>query len=484
MSQTRALALNTAVQVFGKAISTVIGVIVVSIMTRYLGQEGFGIYSTANAYFQVFAIMLDLGLNVMLVQMLGERAGDEAFENRAISATFTFRILTALIILGIAPFIGLLLPDPLIFKWALFAIWGSFFFTALNQIVIGVQQRHLKMHVVAIGEVTGRLILLAGLLVARSMGWGLIPIVAIVSLGGFINFVINTWVAARYASFRWNWDPAFWRLLLSRAWPIGVSILFNLIYFKADTFILSRVRPYAEVGVYSAAYRVLEILTTLPFMYCGVLLPLLARAWIDKRPDRFQSLLKHSYVAMTMLAAPMVVGVFVLGTRVMMLVAGDDYAASGQILKILVLAVAIIFIGTVSSHTIVALDCQRRMLPIYIGTALITLAGYLFFIPQYGMWAAAWLTVISEAFVALGSSIISLRVSRTKIFWPPIIKCLVAAALMGLAITPLKNAWLPLPIFVGAFVYTALIVLSGAISKETLKEILSFRRGTPTADII
>ena len=264
MSNTKALAWNTGVQILGKAVSTAIGVVVVSLMTRHLGDVGFGMYSTANAFFQIFAIMLDLGLNVMLVQMLGERAGDTAYENRAISATFTLRILSALVLLGIAPIIGLALPYPPELKLALFAIWGSFFMSSLNQIVIGVQQRHLKMHIVAISEVSGRLILLVGLLASIALHWGLIPIVLIVSIGSTVNFFINVLVAQRYASFAWNWDPEFWRILIKRSWPIGVSILFNLIYFKADTIILSFVRPFQEVGIYSAAYRVLEILVTLP----------------------------------------------------------------------------------------------------------------------------------------------------------------------------------------------------------------------------
>lgn len=483
MSTTRVLAWNTGIQILGKGLSTAIGVVVVGIMTRHLGQEGFGMYSTANAFFQVFAIMLDLGLNVMLVQMLGERAGDKDYEDRAVSATYTLRIVTAFVVLGIAPFIGLILPYPAELKLALFAIWGSFFFAALNQIVIGVQQRHLKMHVVAGAEVAGRLTLLAGLLVARAAGWGLVPIVLIVSLGGVVNFALNAVIANRYASFRWNWDPVFWRTIIRRAWPIGVSILFNLIYFKADTLVLSYVRPFEEVGIYGAAYRVLEILVTLPFMYTGVLLPLLAKSWITKDAARFRMLLTHSYVAMTMLAAPMVAGVLVLGTNIMTAVAGADFALSGDILKILMLAVAVIFFGTVSSHAIVALDAQRRVMPVYVATAVVTLGGYILLIPRYGIWAAAWLTVFSEACVALGTTLYSLRISGTRIRWSPLVKCILASAIMALALQPLKHLWLPIPILAGAAIYAALIVVTGAVSKETIKDLLSFRRGAPTADV-
>jgi O-antigen/teichoic acid export membrane protein len=211
---------------------------------------------------------------------------------------------------------------------------------------------------------------------------------------------------------------------------------------------------------------------------------MIARAWAKRDTAQFQSLLAHSYVAMTMLVAPLVVGTYMFGGKIMTIVAGPDFAASGEVLKILMFAVAFIFFGTVSSHAVVALDAQRRMLPIYILTAIATLAGYAIFIPTYGLWAAAWLTVFSEGCVALGSTLISLRISRTRLLWSPLIKTVGAALVMGLALEPLKDVWLPVPILVGACIYAALIVVSGALSKATLRELLAFRKGAPTIDVV
>lgn len=480
MSTTRILAWNTGYQVIGKVISTIIGVAVVALMTRYLGQEGFGIYSTANAYFQIFALLLDLGLNVMIVQMLGENTGTPHKEDRIIRGIFTLRLLSAFVILGIAPIIGLFLNYPWELKLTIFALWASFFSTALNQIVVGVQQRHFKMYAVALAEVGGRLLLLLGLLLAIRLDWGLIPVVGIVSLGGVVNFLINLLIAQQYASFAWSWDPAFWRELLSRSWPIGVSILFNIVYFKADTLVLSYVRPFTEVGIYSAAYRVLEILVTLPFMYCGVLLPLLAHHWATRQTGAFQHLLRQSYLAMLMFAAPLVAGTWVLGPRIMRLVAGESFEASGDVLRILVFAVAIIFVGTVSSHAIVALNMQRRALPLYIATAAITLLGYLLFIPTYGMWAAAGLTVFSEICVALGTSYFALRTSSTSLPWISFFKILASAFLMGAILLLLQDTSLWISIPAGTLIYALLLLATGTLSKSTLRELFALRQQPAT----
>jgi O-antigen/teichoic acid export membrane protein len=482
MSVARALATNTAVQAAGKVVSTILGVIIVGLMTRLLGQEGFGMYSTANAFLQVFAILLDLGLNVLLVQMLGEHAGDKQFEDKTVSAFFTLRLIMALVVLSIAPVIGLFLPYSPELKIALFAIWGSFFFTALNQVVIGVHQRHLKMHVVAIAEVTGRTVLLVGVLIGTVMHWGLVPIVLFVSLGGFANFAINALIASRFASFKWNVDIAFWKQSLKRAWPIGVSILFSLIYYKADTLILGFVRPQTEVGIYGAAYRVLDILVTFPFMYAGVLLPVIAKAWASGQKERFAHLIQRSFDAFCLVVFPIVFGAQLVATKGMILVAGNEFIESGDVLRILVIAVGVIYISTVFSHAIVALDKQRSMLPVYIATAVFTLAGYIILIPVYGMWAAAWLTVASEIAVMLGNVIITLRTVQMKLKWNIARNTLLSAIAMYAIAQPFAEMSLFFTIVIAIVVYVILTFATKTVTKEMLTDLLSSSRGAPEGE--
>ena len=277
MSITRALAWNTGIQMIGKIISTAFGVIIIGLMTRYLGQTGFGVYSTANAYLQVFALLLDFGMNLTLVSLLGEHAGDKAYEKRCTSAIFTFRIITAgVILLALAPLLALALPYQHTLQLAIFALGASFFFPSVNLIIVGVEQRHFKMHLAAMTENIGRMIVLAGLLIAPVIHASLVSVMWLISVAAILNVSLNFFWARTFGQFAWNWDPEFWGFALQRSWPIAISIFFNLIYYKADTLILQRYRSFAEVGLYGAAYRVLEILITVPFMYGGVLLPILS----------------------------------------------------------------------------------------------------------------------------------------------------------------------------------------------------------------
>jgi O-antigen/teichoic acid export membrane protein len=318
--------------------------------------------------------------------------------------------------------------------------------------------------------------LLFGLLLAVYLNLGLLTIVIFVSVGSVVNLLINWWVAGKYASFAWNWDPAFWKILLKRSWPIGVSIFFNLAYFKADAFILSLVRPASEVGIYSAGYRVLEILVTFPFMLAGIMLPLMAHAWAKKNKERFAQLLRQSYSAMLLFAVPLVVGVLVLGTQAIIFISGEEFAMSGDILKILSLATFMIYFGTISSHVVVAIDKQKAMLPSYFVVAVVTVILYVIYIPTYGMWAAAWLTVFSETTIALAATWFAYRSAPNIFSFITFAKIIFASLVMGLAILPLRDLWLPIPIISGMVIYAVMIFVTGAISKETVREILSARK--------
>lgn len=483
MSDARALASNTAVQVVGKVISITMGVVVVGIMTRLLGTEGFGAYSTANAFLQVFAILIDMGLNIAVVQMLGEHAGDQDYENRAVSAVFSLRFWSALIILSLAPVIGLFIPmySPEV-KVAFFAIWASFFFTSLNQIVIGVHQRHLSMHVVAAAELSGRAVLLIGVLIASALHWGLVPVVLIVSAGGIMNFLVNFIVARRFASFRLGFDWAFWKSTLKKSWPIGVSVLFTLIYYKSDTLILSWVRPMAEVGIYGAAYRVLDILAAFPFMYAGILLPMLAKAWATHDQPRFARLMQRSFDAFMVVTLPMIVGTLLVADKAVVLIASDEFAGSANVLRILIIATGCIYLGTIFSHAIVALNRQRDMLKYYIIVAIIALTLYWICIPIWGMWAAAWLTVASELTIAVISAILTLQRGAFRLPMATTWKALLASVVMYVAAYPFSHRSLWLTIAVALIAYAAVILATGAVTKQMITDLLLTRKGGEKID--
>ena len=189
--------------------------------------------------------------------------------------------------------------------------------------------------------------------------------------------------------FRLNFDFTYWKYILQETWPIGLSIFFNLIYYKMDTVILSLSWPAETVGLYGAPYKVLEVLITFPAMFAGLITPYFVKTYAEKNYERFEKLLSRAVEVMAMIAIPMAVGTLFLGKEIMILVGGSEFAESGNILKILMFAAAAIFIGNLFANTVVAIGRQKKMLWVYVAVALVSLGLYLYFIPRYSYWAAS-----------------------------------------------------------------------------------------------
>jgi len=215
---------------------------------------------------------------------------------------------------------------------------------------------------------------------------------------------------------------------------LAVTIFFNLIYLKTDTLILSLLKSQSEVGIYGASYKVIDILTTIPFLFAGVVLPILAADWAKQAEERFRKILQKSFDLMAILAVPLVVGTQLLARPVMVLVAGKNFAAAGPVLKILIFAAGFVFLSSFLAHVMVALNKQKKIIPAYIFTAATSVIGYLIFIPRFSYFGAAAVTVYSEAVITLFMIFYAWRYAK---FFPRLnifFRAFWAALLMGAAL--------------------------------------------------
>lgn len=469
MSLTRQIAHNTLYQIIGKGLSTILGVVTVALMTRYLGQTGFGQYVTIIAYLQFFGILVDMGLYMILLKRISEPAADEP---KIVANIFTLRLISAIIFLGLAPIIILFFPYPAIVKWGVLVATLSILFITLDQVLIGLFQKKLKMHLVAISEFIGKTGLLIFTLLAIYLRLNLLGILGAVVLGSFTNFIITYLFSRRYVRFSLSFDLLYWRQIIKESWPIAISIALNLIYFKADTVLLSIFKPASEVGIYGAPYKILEVLITLPAIFAGLVTPILTNAFTAKDKERFKSALQKSFNFMAMIALPMIMITAFVAKDVMVFIAGSDFAPSGALLKILIIATASIFIGNLFGNTIVAIGQQKKMIKIYASVAAIALTGYLIFIPSFSYFGAAWMTVVSEVLICLGSIWMVLHYTQTRLDLKILSKILLAVILTTSILYLLPPLNFILIFLIGIFTYLIFLYLFKGINKEMILEVI------------
>lgn len=474
MSLTRNVARNTLSQLTGKIIGTFLGLVSISLITRYLGQSGFGQYTTVMTFLQFFGILADFGLTLITVQMISEKDADQ---EKILSNLFTLRLISAVIFLGLAPIVVLILPYDGIIKQGVALTAASYILIALNQVLTGVFQRNLDMKKVAVGEIINRMVLLALIWLSVAQGLGLLGVLTAVVISNLAQFLILWMGSTKHAAIKFAFDKEVWLKILHLSWPITISIGLNLIYLKSDTLILSLVKSQAEVGIYGATYKVIDVLVTIPIMFSGLVLPILTREWSSRNSEKFLQVFQKGFDAMVLLAIPLIAGTWLVSTEVMRAVAGREFEASGPVLNILVIAAAIIFIGSLFGHAIIALNKQKQTIWVYGASAVLALAGYIIFIPIYSYFGAAWMTVFSEAFVSCGIIIIFCRFtgfrpgfsSATKALLSSVIMCLTIVILKQFVSTPFLA--LNLVIYIGGaiLVYFGGLLATKAVSWDLIK---------------
>ncbi len=181
---------------------------------------------------------------------------------------------------------------------------------------------------------------------------------------------------------------------------------------------------------------------------------------------------------MAILALPLSVGAQFLAKPIMILVAGKEFGEAGAALRILIFASSIIFLGSMFTHGIIAIDKQKKIISAYIFTSIAAVAGYLIFIPRYSYFGAAWMTVASELTIVLASAYLIWK--NTKIF-PSLkvfLKSLSASLVMATALFLFMrvNAWQPnllAALTFAAIIYFVSLYIFRGISKKDIVALLN-----------
>lgn len=480
MSLYAKVAKNTLIQIIGKVISTLLGLLAIAMITRYLSPDGFGRYTTITTFLAFFAVIADLGLTLVTAQMLSDSNNKES---ESLNNLFGLRLISAIFFISLAPIIVLFFPYDESIKVGVLITAAAYFFPALNQVLIGLFQKKLCMDRDVLAEVASRLVLILVVFLSLRFKLGLNGILIATVASAAINFLLHYLLAYSFITIRPEFNWSIWKKIISKSWPLAITIILNLIYLRADTLILSIFKSNTEVGFYGAAYRVIDVLTTIPFMFAGIILPILTSAWLKNDKEYFKKVLQKSFDFMAIMAIPLVVGSQLLANPIMKFVAGNDFAASGNILKLLIIAVAAIFLGTIFSHAVIALDKQKKLIWFYVFTSVSSLIAYFIFIPKFSYYGASAITIYSEIVIAIFSAICVYKYSRFRPNIINLLKSLLASVIMGGFIYILPSRYqdtlggLLLIIITGSSIYFLCLYLFGAIRAKDIETIFKKDRG-------
>ncbi|HAU65987.1 MAG: Polysaccharide biosynthesis protein [Candidatus Uhrbacteria bacterium GW2011_GWF2_39_13] len=471
MSTARSIASNFSIQLLGKGVSVLVGLISIALITRALGTHAFGEYTTAMTYLQMFGVLVDFGLTLTLIVMISKTGIDE---ERVVGNFFGLRLVSGFLLFSLAPLSVLLFPWSSTVKTAVLVGALAYFLMGGASMLVGVFQRHECMWRAATAELLNRgiLLILITIFVIISPGVTEMFIAMVVSNAFWLFIMVH--FAKPFVRIRPLFEWSQWIFILSHSWPIAVSIIFNLLYLKGDILFLAYFRDQSEVGLYGMAYRIIDVMTVLPTMFMGIVLPSLVALWSSGETEGFRVRINRIFDLFILVVVPVIVGGQLVSTELTVFIAGNDFASAGPVLSILLLALIGVFFGTLYGHLVVALDKQRVMMFGYLFVAIISVGGYLWLIPEYGMWGGVWVTLVSEGLIALITFVVVYRFSQALPNPTVLLKSLVASLVMYVILSQIQVPVM-IDLVAGAVLYSGSLLILKAVTIKEIRGLLSRR---------
>ena len=169
---------------------------------------------------------------------------------------------------------------------------------------------------------------------------------------------------------------------------------------RADSVIISVYRDFDEVGLYSLAYRILELSTLLGAAFLTSIFPVMARR---ARDGRLRESVQVAWDVFVIAGAALAACGAVLAPELVRVAGGSEFADAAEPLRVLLAAGALAFVNGVIGYALIAVDRQRRALWLNATGLGMNVALNLVLVPPYGIVAAAVVTLFSELLVLAGS---------------------------------------------------------------------------------
>ena len=311
---------------------------------------------------------------------------------------------------------------------------------------------------------TASVVLILALVAAGAAG--VLPFLAVPVVTSSLAFVLTAWLVRSDVSPRPSWSVRQWNALLRGFLPYALAAVVTALYFRVALLITSLVANEHETGLFSAAYRVVDVLIVVPVLAVSSALPILARA-ARHDLERLAYAVGRIFDTCVVLGGGLAVSLVLGAPLAIRIVGGQEFDGAVLALRIGAIGLACAFAGAVLGYTLLAMHLYRPLLVIC--TLALGLASVLTLIlaSRYGAEGAATAGAAAELLVfAGGYGVLALGHRAVAPSLAALIRVLpaVGVALLALLIAPTVGDVAATT--AGVAVYTGIVLAFGLLPAE------------------
>jgi O-antigen/teichoic acid export membrane protein len=458
---------NALVLMAMRVLMPMCAVMLVFVMSRFLGAPGLGRFTLAYGFLTLFNAVGPLGLNSVITR---EGARDRAGLGRLLGNALSLCTAIALVLtVAMAGFSTVLRYD------AETASAIAILSLAVVPCTIGVLLDGASIAIERADQIAAGLVvefavklgLGIGLLF---LGYGLNAVLLMAVIGKAIACMVQGAMLHRSGiRVHWTLERGAVRSLVGLVPTFLAISIFSALYWRIDVFMLSSLRGVADVGYYGAAYRILELAMIYPQSLCLSLYPQIA-ATVHRDPAYLGPLGRAAGRYLMIVGLPLALCASILASPGLRLLYGAGFEQAAPALGVLIFTLVPYSFVRYHAYVLVSANHQNADLKFNIVMAIVNVTLNFLLIPRYGYLGAAMATLTAiVTYAALQWVFLARWLPGSAAALPLQGSLFLVTALTGGTVWALRSWPLAIPIVAGCLVYVIALVGSGFLDRGELR---------------
>lgn len=361
-------------------------------IARYLGPEQFGILSYALAFTSIFGAIAKFGLDAIVVR---ELVGHPEQRDIFLGTAFWLKMIGAFFVIASLALILPLTSNEPRTNIYIFIISAGLVFQSFEVVEFYFQS-----------QVKGKLISICK--VSQLAVTSIVKIYLVLTEAELISFVVVTLVdslilAISYSiAYLLNNNPKFFnhfdlkiaKKLIKDSWPLILSGIALMVQARIDQVMIQEFKGSTEVGYYSVAMRLIEVMAFMPMVIKNSLFPAIQSAKVSSEKlytNRLLNFYRLNFILFALVAIP----ICLFSEKIVTTLFGESYQAAGPLLALMAFRLFFTNMGVARSAYLIAENLMKfSLFTMLIGTAFNIALNYLW-IPEYGGKGAIIATIVS-----------------------------------------------------------------------------------------
>ncbi len=434
---------------------------------RYLKPFGSGEYQFVLSYVLLFSTVVDFGIQQFITKKISE---DPSRTREYFQEFFAFETVIAFSLYVLLMIVAFLRHYDRTIIEAISVAGIGMVANALTYPFLAVMAAFQDLRKVAFINFLNSLVNVGVIFAAIIFHRYIVFLSSVQVIFGLLDLALYRFYIKKYIANPQAWKSAFKfdfhliKNILKQGWPFALLVGFSAIYNRIDVILISAIKGYTQTGLYTAAYKIFDLLGFFPSVVSYTLFPFFSGLMAKKAIAEVKENLEKYLRLMLAGALPMAIGGMLLSSKLIGLVAGPGYGPAAPVLAILIWAPAILFVYIPLNSLVISQLTKKAVLITGINV-IVNTVGNLILIPRFGIRASAVMTVVSESLQG-AFYFYFVRKNITKFSFLPILyKPLIASLVMGFLLWPVRFKPLALTLPFGAGVYVVALLLLGFIKK-------------------